>query len=392
MALGFLISALILPVAASIDHIHDPDWRAFKSKFRKSYGSKDEEEARYKLFIQSQARVELLNQLNGEKVFGITWMADRYDTEKYKRGLKKPKGFVPTAPVYNFSAVQRARAADAVDWRLTEAVTPIKNQGQCGSCWAFSATEAVESQLIMASGGRYDIELSPQQITSCAPSTGEYGCQGCNGGFTEGAYDYLKTAPGLANSFYIPYEQSLTETTSTASCPKSKVEAMSGPYMELSGGYAQVTGYSYAIPPCTEGTCEHQDLKGLATALQESPVSICVNAETWNDYTGGVLTSAACGPMGADYQDHCVMAVGYNSTAPKPYWIVRNSWASTWGMAGYIYLEMDKNTCGLADDVTIPHVKVDMSEEERVEAAARRDAMFQRAATWAKGETKEYQI
>jgi len=381
--------ALILPVVLAV--IPDPDWQAFKNKFQKSYASQDEEAARYKLFVQTQARVELLNKLNGEAVFGITWMADRYDEEKYKRGLRKPKNFVPTAPVRNSSYLSRTSHASAVDWRLTEAVTPIKNQGQCGSCWAFSATEAVESQLIMASGGRSDIELSPQQITSCSPSTGTYGCQGCNGGFTEGAYEYLKTAPGLANSFYIPYEQSLTETTETASCPKTKVEAMTGPYEQLSGGYAQVTGYSYAIPPCTEGDCEHQDLKGLASALEESPVSICVNAGVWNDYTGGVLTSAACGPMGADYQDHCVMAVGYNSTAPKPYWIVRNSWASTWGMQGYIYLEMDKNTCGLADDVTIPHVKVDMTEGEQIEAAARRAAMFKRASTWAT-ETAEVQI
>lgn len=387
MALKML--ALILPVVLAV--IPDPDWQAFKNKFQKSYASQNEEAARYKLFVETQARVELLNKLNGEAVFGITWMADRFDEEKYKRGLRKPKNFVPTAPVRNSSYLSRTSHASAVDWRLTEAVTPIKNQGQCGSCWAFSATEAVESQLIMASGGRSDIELSPQQITSCSPSTGTYGCQGCNGGFTEGAYEYLKTAPGLANSFYIPYEQSLTETTETASCPKTKVEAMTGPYEQLSGGYAQVTGYSYAIPPCTEGDCERQDLKGLASALEESPVSICVNAGVWNDYTGGVLTSAACGPMGADYQDHCVMAVGYNSTAPKPYWIVRNSWASTWGMQGYIYLEMDKNTCGLADDVTIPHVKVDMTEGEQIEAAARRAAMFKRASTRAT-ETAEVQI
>merc|ERR1711977_433949 len=91
---------------------------------------------------------------------------------------------------------------------------------------------------------------------------------------------------------------------------------------------------------------------------EHTPVSICVNAGTWNDYTGGVLTSAACGPMGAMYQDHCVMAVGLNSTAPTPYWIVRNSWSSTWGEEGYIYLEMAKNTCGLADDATIPAVKL----------------------------------
>lgn len=382
---------MFLPLAAAAIAIPDPEWQAFKHKYQKSYASPAEEAARYRLFIETKARVDILNKLNGEPVFGITWLADRYDEEKYQRGLKKPKNFVPTAPVKNSTVMRGRSRAAAVDWRLTEAVTPIKNQGQCGSCWAFSATEAIESQLIMASGGRYDIELSPQQITSCAPSTGTYGCQGCNGGFTEGAYDYLKTAPGLANSFYIPYEQSLTESTETASCPKSKVDAMSGPYMELSGGYAQVTGYSYAIPPCTEGSCENQDLKGLASALEEAPVSVCVNAGVWNDYTGGVLTSAACGPMGAEYQDHCVMAVGYNSTAPKPYWIVRNSWASTWGMAGYIYLEMDKNTCGLADDVTIPHVKVDLSKEEAAEAAMRREAMFQRASTWAEN-TLEVQV
>eukprot|EP00434_Breviolum_minutum_P043596 symbB.v1.2.038871.t1/scaffold6218.1/size19993/1 len=118
--------ALILPVVLAV--IPDPDWQAFKNKFQKSYASQDEEAARYKLFIQTQARVELLNKLNGEAVFGITWMADRYDEEKYKRGLKKPKNFVPTAPVRNSSYLSRTSQASAVDWRLTEAVTPIKNQ------------------------------------------------------------------------------------------------------------------------------------------------------------------------------------------------------------------------------------------------------------------------
>merc|ERR1712107_125619 len=96
-----------------------------------------------------------------------------------------------------------------------------------------------------------------------------------------------------------------------------------------------------------------------------------MGAGAWNDYTGGVLTSAACGSMAADAQDHCVMAVGFNATAPTPYWIVRNSWATTWGEQGYIYLEMAKNTCGLADDVTIPVVKVDLTEEEAAEIEGR---------------------
>merc|ERR1712100_952612 len=129
-----------------------------------------------------------------------------------------------------------------------------------------------------------------------------------------------------------------------------------------------------------QGACEHQNLQQFAEALEETPLSVCVNAGVWNDYTGGVMTSAACGPMGATYQDHCVMAVGYNSTAPTPYWIVRNSWASTWGEEGYIYLEMAKNTCGLADDATIPEVTLDLDEKQAEGAAVRRERMYQRAS------------
>ena len=367
----------------------------------------------------------------------------RYEREQHKKGLRKPKDFVPTAPVLEFDAKAR-RNPKGINWRYTEAVTAIKNQGQCGSCWAFSATEAVESQMILGTGGKLAIDLSPQQVTSCTPSTGTYGCLGCEGGFTEGAYDYLKTAPGLANAFYIPYGQSLTESSATLTCPTEKVAQIDGPLEQLSGGYAAVTGYKYATKPCTAGACENQNLEALAAALETTPVSVCVNAGAWNDYTGGVLTSKACGPMGAEYQDHCVMATGFNSTAPTPYWIVRNSWASTWGEEGYIYLEMAKNTCGLAarrqcrlcgeasrlcshdaswprsgqllklqrshrsasvaacgaqrptkpgptspplrfqhlglaDDATIPTVKLDLTETEAAEAATRRELMYQRA-------------
>jgi len=248
---------------------------------------------------------------------------------------------------------------------------------------AFSATEAIESQMILGSGAKFKFALSPQQIASCTPGNGTYGCLGCNGGFTEGAYDYVKSVAGLANAFFIPYEQSLTESQNTLACPTAKVKAINGELEQLQGGFAQVSGYKYAVKPCTEGTCENQDLKGFAAALEKTPLSVCVNAGAWNDYVGGVMTSQACGPMGADYQDHCVMATGFNATAPTPYWIVRNSWASTWGEEGYIYLEMAKNTCGLADDATIPEVKLDLSEEEAAEAAVRREGMYQQATRFA---------
>jgi len=356
----------------------NPEWEQFKREYKKRYTSSDDEQKRYELFKASKARVAKLNALNGQPAFGINWMSDRHPEEKYKRGHKKPEGFVPTAPVRTPTAAPRMPAS--INWRDTKAVTAIKNQGQCGSCWAFSATEAIESQLILGHGRKFDITLSPQQIASCTPESGPYGCDGCNGGFTEGAYEYLKTgAPGLANSFYIPYEQSLTEQTATKACPTEKVAQINGTMEQLSGGFAKVTGYSYAVPPCTQGACTDQDLKGLAAALEETPISVCVNAGNWDDYSGGVMTSAACGNMGADYQDHCVMATGFNTTAPTPYWIVRNSWSSTWGEYGYIYLEMAKNTCGLADDATIPDVELDLSEEEATEAAVLREAMYQQA-------------
>lgn len=368
------VAAIVTVVSASVQ---DAEWDQFKAKYKKTYKGDADEQQRYKLFLASKDRVAKLNELNGQPAFGINWMSDRLETEMHKKGLKKPKDFKPTAPVKDFTATMRSPAS--IDWRFAKAVTPVKNQGQCGSCWAFSATEAIESQMILKSGAKYDFTLSPQQIASCTPDSGTYGCDGCNGGFTEGAYEYVKSAPGLANGFYIPYAQSLTASENTVACPTAKVDAITGEYEELSGSYAQVTGYSYATTPCTSGTCANQDLKKFAAALETTPLSVCVNAGAWNDYTGGVLTSAACGSMGADSQDHCVMAVGFNSTAPTPYWIVRNSWATTWGEQGYIYLEMAKNTCGLADDATIPDVKVDLSENEAQEAEIQREAMYQLA-------------
>merc|ERR1712007_181383 len=356
----------------------DQQWEQYKQDFQKMYVSDAEEQERYTIFQESLKRIEAGNAL-GENVFGLTWTSDRKENEKHAKGHKKPANFVATAPEFEKKAP--FVGVKAINWRTTDAVTPIKNQGQCGSCWAFSATEAIESQLALTGGDQYSIELSPQQITSCTPSTGTYGSDGCQGGFTEGAYEYIKSAPGLTNSFNIGYQQSLTASSTTVACSTftSKINGMAGADAELSGGYAQVTGYTYATPACTSGACASQDLDKLKAALEETPVSICVNAGSWNDYTGGVMTSSQCGSMAADMQDHCVMAVGFNTTAPTPYWIVRNSWSSTWGEGGYVYLEMAKNTCGLADDATIPEVSIDLHEDQSAKVSMLKEAMYHRA-------------
>merc|ERR1711865_773960 len=135
-------------------------------------------------------------------------MSDRYPQETFKKGLRKPEGWKPTAPVMT-SLHANARNPSSINWRDTEAVTAIKNQGQCGSCWAFSATEAIESQMILGTGGKLAIGLSPQQIASCAPSTGTYGCLGCQGGFTEGAYEYVRVHPALPTASSSPMLRAL---------------------------------------------------------------------------------------------------------------------------------------------------------------------------------------
>jgi len=217
------IWALVVLVCGAAS-VSDPDWEEFKAKYKKHYANSTDETARYNLFTESKQRIEMLNKINGQVAFGINWMSDRYENEKHKKGLRRPAGFKSTAPIMDFTSTMRN--PDSVDWRYTKAVTPVKNQGQCGSCWAFSATEAIESAMVLATGGKYDFTLSPQQITSCTPSTGAYGCLGCNGGFTEGAYEYVRSTVGLANGFYIPYAQSLTESENTKACPTEKVNAI----------------------------------------------------------------------------------------------------------------------------------------------------------------------
>merc|ERR1719396_110305 len=338
------VSSNVKSCASSCASSLDEQWEQYKLDFNKVYTDDVDEASRKGLFSKSLERIERLNKLNGAYAFGLTRESDRYDHEKHAKGAMRPKQH-KSAPV---KAAENLEAPAAVDWRKTIAVTPIKNQGQCGSCWAFSATEAIESQYVLDASPEYAIELSPQQITSCTTS-----CGGCQGGWPYAGYEYVQSVAGLANEWYWPYTQSMIASTATAACA-TNVSIFNGPDAALAGGHATVTGYNYVIPECASGSCTKQDMQGLAAAVAEGPVSICVNAGAWNDYTGGVLSQSACGGYGAGDLDHCVQLVGYNTTASSPYWIVKNSWSTTWGEDGYIFLEYPANTCGLGNEATRP--------------------------------------
>eukprot|EP00471_Norrisiella_sphaerica_P008656 CAMPEP_0184505394 /NCGR_PEP_ID=MMETSP0113_2-20130426/52965_1 /TAXON_ID=91329 /ORGANISM="Norrisiella sphaerica, Strain BC52" /LENGTH=371 /DNA_ID=CAMNT_0026895083 /DNA_START=49 /DNA_END=1164 /DNA_ORIENTATION=- len=353
-AFAFLLHlALFTSIGAvGVDHSEalKERFEGFKATFARKYPSAEEEAIRFDLFVKSVMEIDKLNDLNGEAVFGLTAMADRKPSEKFARGRgghgdKDTQG----AGVHNPSL---STLKAALDWRKEkpQPVTPVKNQGQCGSCWAFSTAETIESAYIMAT--KLPEEFSPQQIASCVESV-----DGCGGGDTVTAFKYLQSVPGLASRYYWPYEEGMTpsdgceEKSCTAKCNKNLTALVTEEF--YIGPYAEVKGFEYATEPCF-GACDKQNLTKLALSLSEKgPVSICVNAGVWDSYKAGVLTAKACGAYGYEDLDHCVQLVGFNTSAPIPYWIVRNSWSTAWGMEGYIHLEMSENTCGLADEATL---------------------------------------
>jgi len=389
----FRLAAGLVVTASAVGNA---EWDAFKVKHNRVFVSHAEELERFEIFMHSVRKVRELNSLQSAAhgpAFGITWMADRHAHEGHQKGyLKPPAGTTRTKAVYESGKLQARQNPSGINWRQSEAVTAIKNQGQCGSCWAFAATSAIESQLILSAGAQFAIELSPQQIVSCTPDTGDWGCFGCSGGWPEGAYGYASSVAGIANSFYMPYEQSLTNgSDGTQACNTDKVTNIDGPHNNLQGGYAIVSNYSYAVEPCPNdepNPCLDQDLDAFAAALEETPFSVCVNANLWGYYTGGVVSPEACGASGSWDLDHCVMATGFNLDAPVPYWIVRNSWSDTWGEEGYIYLDMRNNTCGVTNSATIPEVAWSGAAKKAIAIAARRAELFSQAT---KGATLNFQ-
>jgi len=317
----FKTALLVAGVSATtVTPAHLEAFQAFATKFGKTYSNDAEWARRAGVFAENIARVEKLNTehllAGGEAVHGITKFMDM-SAEEFKAMYLTYKPREHTGPVVDFVKLGQSIAAD-VDWRTKNAVTPVKDQGQCGSCWAFSATEAIESYNFLA--GKPLIALSPQQINSCDKVD-----QGCNGGNSETAYEYVVSAGGLETEASYPYKSG-GGTTGACKFDASKIAA-------------KISGYSSV----TKGEAN------LQAALNNGPVSICLAAEAFQTYSSGIL-KVCPGRV-----DHCVQGVGYDTA--NNYWIIRNSWAADWGEKGYLRLEMGKDLCKVAGDVTFPTFK-----------------------------------
>merc|ERR1719181_2053374 len=190
----------------------------------------------------------------------------------------------------------------SVDWTTKGAVTPVKNQGQCGSCWAFSTTGSTEGANFLKTGKLES--FSEQELVDCAQS---FGNQGCNGGLMDDGFKYIESKGDVLETTY-PY------TGKTGKCSSSKT----------SHPDVKVTGF--------KDVAEKNEAQ-LMAAVQKQPVSVAIEADQsgFQFYKTGVF-SGTCGTK----LDHGVLAVGYGTDGGKKYWKVKNSWAATWGDKGYI--------------------------------------------------------
>lgn len=314
-------------------------FRGFIRDFNKTYVDEAATTLAFQTFKTNLAEIRKLNQMEGDVVFGVGPFTDMSEEEFARTHRNFIPGERSEEELANvMTPPEGFTAPDSFDWRDHNAVTPVKDQGQCGSCWAFSITEEVESTWILA--GNPMTEFAPQAIVSCDKKDA-----GCNGGDTIEGYKFVEKNGGLPLEKNDPYSSGTTGRTGR--CKK----------VAVAGG--DISAFKYATPGCAKDPrCTKQNEDTLKANLSSSaPVSICVNAAKWQHYKRGIFTSRHCGTDDYNKLDHCVQLTGYDTSGSDGYWSVRNSWTTSWGEKGYIRLAYGTNTCGVADEATITEIK-----------------------------------
>uniref|UniRef100_A0A0N5A202 Cathepsin L-like n=1 Tax=Parastrongyloides trichosuri TaxID=131310 RepID=A0A0N5A202_PARTI len=312
------------------------DWQLYKQLHNKRYPYEKTENERMFAFLSNQQRVREHNKryLNGEVSFEIEMnhLAD-LPFEEYRRlnGFKMPtkKGLLGAVKsnASRWLPPLNTQVPDSLDWREKGYVTEVKNQKSCGSCYSFSATGALEGQHKRVTGDL--VSLSEQNIVDCST---KYGNNGCNGGLMDYVFEYIKENKGVDTEEAYPYKGKEGKCHFT----KSAIGATDIGYVDLPEG----------------------DEEALKVALAtQGPISVAIDAghTSFQMYKKGIYYEPKCSP---ENLDHGVLLVGYG-TCPEhgDYWIVKNSWGTTWGEEGYIRMARNKeNHCGIATKASYPLV------------------------------------
>lgn len=308
-------------------------WEEYKAAFGKVFnGDEDEHRQTY------EANMKYIAETNAQNLgftLGETQFTD-LTQEQYRVAAGLGWKAAPTEgamPVLNTHVYTGEQLADSVDWVTAGAVTPIKDQGQCGSCWAFGTIGGIEGSWQIATGKLQS--MSEQQLVDCS----KFPNMGCSGGNPSIAVGF-ETSHNVCSESSYPYKAvkgtCQGDTTCQAEIPSGGVT-----------GYNQVGGGLFGA-----------NVNDMKSALQQQPVTIAIEADqaSFQHYTGGILSSG-CGTN----LDHAVLAVGYGAESGQDYWLVKNSWGTSWGDAGYIKIGSATNVCGVLNQAGYPGVSASVS-------------------------------
>lgn len=302
-------------------------FRSWVAANHKVYASVEEAQSRYNIFRTHVDFVDSWDANSRGFSVGLNKFADMSNDE-FRATVN---GFSNARRNYTAPAQIASATAlpDTVDWRQKGAVTHVKDQGQCGSCWSFSTTGAVEGQLGILNPSKL-VGLSEQELVDCSRN----GNFGCNGGLMDNAFTWIASNKIETEASY-PYVSGKTKQAGT--CQK--------------GAAGHVTA---------AGLKSHTDVtSGSESALQTAvanvgPISVAIDAShtSFQLYTSGVYYEPRCS---STQLDHGVLAVGYGTLSGSAYWLVKNSWGTSWGQQGYIYMSRNQNNnCGIATEASYP--------------------------------------
>ena len=291
------------------------DFINWSHKYNKVYQD-DNISEQFDTFTENWHLVNNYNRLHSDVQLELNRFADL--TQKQFKSMYT--GLKPNNRIINKTRILTGMAPASIDWRTEGAVTPVKDQGQCGSCWAFSTTGAVEGLNFIKTGKL--VSVSEQELVDCDDVD-----DGCNGGLMDNAFDWIKTNGGITTEKDYPYKAVDGKCKSVKSAVK--------------------------INSHTDVPASNETQLMLAVALQ--PVSVAIEADEYvfQFYKSGILVEE-CGTN----LDHGVLVVGYGTEKGQDYWIVKNSWAKTWGEEGYIRLARNVDPdgkCGIAMAASYPN-------------------------------------
>jgi cathepsin L len=300
---------------------------SWKSLHGKQYGSEQEHNYRLGVYKFNLEYVEEHNRKNLGFTLGMNKFGD-LTAEEFKilyNGMRiNASQIVQSGNVHTHD--DRFELPDSVDWRTKGVVTGVKDQGQCGSCWAFSTTGSVEGMTAIKTGKL--VSVSEQNLVDCS---GSYGNYGCNGGLMDSAFKYIIANKGIDTEDSYPY------TARDGSCKFNRANVG-----------ATISSYT---------DVQAKSESALQNAIANiGPISVAIDAghSSFQLYKSGVYFESKCSPT---QLDHGVLAVGYGTDTGKDYYIVKNSWGTDWGMSGYILMSRNKNNnCGISTMSSYPKV------------------------------------